>query len=105
MGQERKSDREPLLLRMAFALALALLFWAALGGSVYFWVVNHRLPLLLDPLFEARMRVRKGDVAGALRQYRIYTQLRPLDSAALREMEEVAARANPAIRSLPAEGR
>jgi hypothetical protein len=90
-GRSSASDREPLLLRIAFALAVAMLFWSALGGTAYFFSVNRRLPLQLDPLFEARMRVRKGDVPGALRQYRVYTQLRPVDGAALREMGEIAA--------------
>jgi hypothetical protein len=91
MPAGRDSDREPLSLRIAFGLAVALLFWSAVGGSAYFFSVNRRLPLQLDPLFEARMRVRKGDVAGALHQYRVYTQLRPLDTMALREMGELAA--------------
>jgi hypothetical protein len=90
-GRESAPDREPLFLRIAFGLAVALLFWSALGGIVYFFSVTRRLPLQLDPLFEARMRVRKGDTAGALRQYRVYTDLRPLDVAALREMGELAA--------------
>jgi cytochrome c-type biogenesis protein CcmH/NrfG len=90
-GRDSSGDREPFVLRIAFGLAVAVLFWSALGGTTYFFSVNRSLPLQLDPLFEARMRVRKGDVAGALRQYRVYTRLRPVDGAALREMGEVAA--------------
>jgi hypothetical protein len=91
MPPEVPGNAEPLALRLAFAVALALFLWSNIGGAIYVLAVDHRLPLYLDPLAEARARVQKGDLAGGLRQYRVYTQLRTQDAAAVDEMNQIAA--------------
>lgn len=76
----------PRLLRWSFALAAALAFWSLVGGAAYLIVVERRLPLQVDALDEARWRFRRGDIKGALREYRWFTAMSPFETRARAEM-------------------
>lgn len=81
------------LLNLAFALGVATFFWAFVAGLAYLLSVHGGLPLRTDPLTGARQRAARGDIAGAVRQYRIATLIEPTDLRGLNEMGELLVRA------------
>ena len=81
------------LLPSAFAVGVAGFFWAFVCGLVYVAAFQGGLPLRTDPLADARGRALRGDVAGAVKQYRVATQIEPTDLAGLCELGELLARA------------
>jgi Flp pilus assembly protein TadD len=81
------------LLNLSFALGVAAFFWAFVAGLVYLYSTDGSLPLRTDPLRGARQQGSRGDVAGALRQYRIAALIDTTDSRTLNEMGELLARA------------
>lgn len=80
------------LLNLTFALGVATFFWAFVAGLAYLLSVHGGLPLRTDPLTGARQRAARGDIAGAVRQYRIATLIEPTDLRGLNEMGELLLR-------------
>lgn len=86
---QTRAERGGRLLRLAFALGLAWLLWSFVGGLVYLLALERALPLRTDPLAGARDRAAKGDVEGALRQYRTAARIDASDLRAAAEMGEL----------------
>lgn len=83
---DRLRDR---LRRGAFALAVALLVWSFVAGCAYLLVLSGGLPLRTDSLAGARTRAARGDVAGALREYRMAARIDGSDLRATVEMGQL----------------
>jgi tetratricopeptide (TPR) repeat protein len=101
LGATKPRLRERLL-HLSFLLGVAAFFWAFVGGFVYLLSTDGVLPLRTDPLRGARQRGSRGDVAGALRQYRIAARIDSNDVRTLNEMGELLARNGQYERALAA---
>lgn len=77
------------LLRLTFALSVALFFWSFVGGFAYLLGVQGTLPLRTDPLQGARQRAVRKDTAGAVKQYRLATWIDPADTRSANELGEL----------------
>jgi tetratricopeptide (TPR) repeat protein len=81
--------KEGPLLRYCFFFSVAVLFWSFVGGLVYLLAVQRSLPLQVDGLDEARRRVARKDLKGALREYRSFTHVSPFEIRGFQEMGEI----------------
>ena len=82
----------PQALRWMFALGVALLFWSFVGALCYLAFVARAPQVHVDALDEARRRALRGDVAGALKEYRAFARISPFESNAFNEMGELLLR-------------
>jgi tetratricopeptide (TPR) repeat protein len=79
-------------LNIALALGAAALFWAFVGGFAYLISLQGSLPLRTDPLLGARQHLKRGNVAGAVSQFRIAAVLNATDLRSLNELGELLLR-------------
>ena len=91
-------------LRLAFAVGVGAFFWSFVAGFVYLIALHGSLPLRTDPLTEARQRAQRGDIDGAVRQYRMVVRIEPTDLGAACELGELLLRAGRPAEALTAFG-
>jgi Flp pilus assembly protein TadD len=87
----RSSLRERLL-NLAFAVGTGGLLLAFVGGFAYLISLHGGLPLRTDPLLGARQYLKRGNVAGAVNQFRIAYLLNATDLRSLNELGELLLR-------------
>jgi tetratricopeptide (TPR) repeat protein len=73
------------LLSLAFASSVGLFAWSLVGGAALLISLRGSLPFGGDPLEAARSRAARGDLAGAVREYRMAALIEP-GGRAIQEM-------------------